>query len=189
MLISLGLPLAAESAGLLNHPVAQEKAGLLTQLLQQRPDLGNQATRFRFDQHAHHTHGLQSETAGHAPTFPLIHQHPTRLALHRQGDGFRFARIEPFPQGRDQGMIGHPSPRDPVRAGDLMATRPSMTTGVQLRPNRLGDQQAAVQCPQYIELADSGEIGQRRGVADDHRHDRRPSVRKVSISSCRSSES
>ncbi len=86
-------------------------------------------------------------------------------------------------------VIGHFPPRDPVRASDLMGTRPSMTTGVQLRPNRLGDQQAAVQYSQYIELADSGQIGQRRGVADDHRHDRRPSVRKVSISSCRSSES
>lgn len=178
-------------ACLLKHlPVqafAEEETGPLAEGVEQRADLRHHAETLGLEQHAQNSQGEEAQTNRCMTAFLLIQENEIGLQLDRQGKSLRLTPVEITPEGRHQSLVLHLVAVHPGGLLNFVAPRMASSSMIELVPDTLGDVDLAVELSKQLEVADGGETGERRGIADDDHC--RSRWRSVSRSCSRSSAS
>lgn len=90
----------------------------------------------------------------------FIEQHEIRFQLDGQGEGFGLAAIEVTAEDRNQRPAFHFMTIDPGGVLNLVTSRMSPSSLIELIPDTLGDVDPPEQLPQEIEVADGGKTGE-----------------------------
>lgn len=147
--------------------IPKPEAGIGSQGIEFRPDCRQQTALFRQQQDTDDTHGLQALLLGKTTPVPLVQKDEICSQLDRERNALGFAPVEIPLQGTNQRAVVGGLANDPGCPRYFVATGPGPAVGVQLIPDRVGNVDTAEKPVQQVELADRGEIGQWRCVADN----------------------
>src|SRR5215813_11574556 len=99
--------------------------------------------------------------------FLLVEEDDIGPELRRKRQGLRFTLVEVALEGQHQRLAKDLVADDPRRLFHFLASRMTPAPMIELAPDRVGDVDLPVELPKQLEVTDGGEVGKRRGVADD----------------------
>jgi hypothetical protein len=163
------------------------EAGRCDQVVEHRPDRCKEATALCLNQDTQDTDTAQTQLAGHPARPPLVEQDQIGFDLVGESDRLGLPGIQSQAETRKQRGRGDRSLLEPWQRLHLESARQSRTDNDDLDVDSGWDEDRPVQLLEEIEATDSGQLDDRRGIADDDHI--RPSERSVSRSASNSAPS